>query len=62
MERADTRAPGHGLRGDEAVQLASALAWQESVGTEIVLASFDQQLWEAAPKAGLKAWPDKLPA
>ena len=55
MERADTRVWGHGLRGDEGVPLASALAWQESVGTEIVRARFDQQLWEAAPKAGLKA-------
>jgi hypothetical protein len=43
---------------NDAVQLASALAWQESVGTEIVLATFDQQLWEPAPKAGVKTWPD----
>ena len=61
VERAETLAWDHGLRGYDAVQLASALAWQESVGTEIVLATFDQQLWEAAPKAGLQAWPDKLP-
>jgi uncharacterized protein len=61
VERAETLAWDHGLRGYDAVQLASALAWQESVGTEIVLATFDQQLWEAAPKAGLKAWPDNLP-
>ena len=62
VERAETLAWDHGLRGYDAVQLASALTWQESVGTEILLATFDQQLWEAAPKAGLKAWPDKLPA
>jgi predicted nucleic acid-binding protein len=62
VERAETLAWEHGLRGYDAVQLASALAWQESVGTAIVLATFDQQLWEAAPKAGLKAWPDKLRA
>lgn len=61
VERAETLAWDHGLRGYDAVQLASALAWQESVGTEIVLATFDQQLWEAAPKAGATAWPDKLP-
>ena len=60
VERAETLAWDHGLRGYDAVQLASALTWQDSVGTEILLASFDQQLWEAAPKAGLKAWPDKL--
>jgi hypothetical protein len=51
----------HGLRGYDAVQLASALSWQESVGEEIVLATFDQQLWEAAKRTGLKAWPDQLP-
>ena len=62
VERAETLSWDHGLRGYDAVQLASALTWQESVGTEIVLATFDQQLWEAAPKAGLKAWPEKLPA
>ena len=50
-----------GLRGHDAVQLASALTWQESAGEEIVLATFDQQLWEAAKRTGLKAWPDKLP-
>jgi predicted nucleic acid-binding protein len=61
VERAETLAWDHRLRGYDAVQLASALAWQESVGTEIVLATFDRQLWVAAPKAGVKAWPDKLP-
>jgi predicted nucleic acid-binding protein len=60
VERADTLAWDHGLRGYDAVQLASALTWQDSVATEILLATFDQQLWEAAPKAGLRAWPDKL--
>jgi uncharacterized protein len=60
MERAETLAWDHGLRGYDAVQLASALTWQASVGTEILLATFDQQLWEAAPKAGVKPWPDKL--
>jgi uncharacterized protein len=60
VERAETLAWDHGLRGYDAVQLASALTLQESVGTEIVLATFDQQLWEAAPQAGLKAWPDEL--
>jgi predicted nucleic acid-binding protein len=61
-ERAETLAWDHGLRGYDAVQLASALTWQESVGTEILLATFDRQLWEAAPKAGVQAWPDKLSA
>lgn len=61
VERAEALAWEYGLRGYDAVQLASALAWQESAGEEIVLATFDQQLWQAAKRTGLKAWPDKLP-
>ena len=62
VERAERLAWEHALRGYDAVQLASALTWQESVGEEIVLATFDQQLWEAAKRLGLKAWPDQLPS
>lgn len=61
VERAEALAWEHGLRGYDAVQLASALTWQESVGQEIVVATFDQQLWEAATRTGLKPWPEKLP-
>lgn len=61
VQRADALAWDHGLRGYDAVQLASALTWQESVACEIVLATFNQQLWEAAPRAGVKAWPEKRP-
>lgn len=60
MERAEALAWGHGLRAYDAEQLASALTWQEPVGTEIV-ATFDQLLWEAAPRAGVKAWSDTVP-
>ena len=61
VERAEGLAWEHGLRSYDAVQLASALTWRESVGEEIVLATFDHQLWEAAKRSGLKAWPDQLP-
>ena len=61
MERAESLAWDYGLRGYDAVQLASAITWQEAVGTEILLATFDQQLWDAAPKAGVKTWPAKRP-
>ena len=61
VERAEALAWEHALRGYDAVHLASALTWQESVGEQIVLATFDQQLWEAAKRAGLRAWPDQLP-
>lgn len=60
VERADGLAWEHGLRGYDAVQLASGLTWQESVGEEIILATFDQQLWDAAKRTGLKVWPDIL--
>lgn len=57
VERAESLAWEQGLRGYDAVHLASALTWQESAGEEIVLATFDQQLWEAAKRTGLKPWP-----
>ena len=59
--RAEGLAWEHGLRGDDAVQLAAALTWQDSVGQAVVLATFDRQLWEAAPRAGLQVWPDPWP-
>ena len=60
VARAETLAWDHALRGYDAVQLASALTWQESVGTDIVIATFDTQLWKAARQAGMKAWPENL--
>ena len=60
VSRAETLAWDHGLRGYDAVQLASALTWRDSIGQDVVLATFDRQLWEATPRVGLQAWPDKL--
>jgi len=62
VARAETLAWDHALRGYDAVQLASALTWQESVGTDIVVATFDTQLWKAARQVGMKAWPENLTA
>jgi predicted nucleic acid-binding protein len=61
VARAESLAWAHGLRGYDAVQLAAALTWQDALGEEIVLATFDRQLWETAPQAGLLAWPERLP-
>ena len=61
VARAEAVAWAHGLRGYDAVQLASALTWQDALGQEVVLATFDRQLWAVAPEAGLRAWPAKLP-
>lgn len=46
-----------GLRGYDAVQLAAAQDWQEALGETVTLATFDRQLWAAAPLAGLEAYP-----
>lgn len=61
VARAEALAWAHGLRGYDAVQLASALTWQDALGQEIVLATYDRHLWEAVPHAGLRAWPERMP-
>src|SRR2546423_1761207 len=48
----------HGLRGYDAVQLAPALTWQESIGEDVVLGTFDDLLWKAGPEAGVRVWPE----
>jgi predicted nucleic acid-binding protein len=62
VSRAAALAWDFALRGYDAVQLASALTWQESVGAEITLATFDRQLWDAGRKAGIRTWPEALNA
>jgi predicted nucleic acid-binding protein len=61
VSRAEMLAWEYGLRGYDAVQLASAVLFQESLGTAVRLATFDKQLWEAARRAGFEPWPDKAP-
>jgi predicted nucleic acid-binding protein len=61
VERAEGLAWEHGLRGYDSVQLGSALTWQASVGVDVVLATFDQQLWDAAKRVGFNAWPAERP-
>ena len=58
VARADTLAWDHGLRGYDAVQLASALVWQDSIGQDAVLATFAKQLTRAGVEAGLRVWPE----
>ncbi len=62
VSRAEALAWDYALRGYDAVQLASALTWQEAVGADITLATFDRQLWDAGRKAGVRIWPEKLKA
>jgi predicted nucleic acid-binding protein len=58
LERASRLAWEHGLRGYDALHLAAALNWQETLETSITLATFDRELWLAAQKAGMAAWPE----
>jgi predicted nucleic acid-binding protein len=46
--RGDTLAVEYNLRGYDATHLACALMWQETLGILVTLASFDNQLIEAA--------------
>ncbi len=50
----------HGLRAYDAVQLATALFWQRSIGQTVVFATYDQKLWQAAQAAGLIPFPVAL--
>lgn len=60
VERADDLGWNLGLRGYDAVQLACAMALQEGLDTDAVLATFDQQLWDAAVQRGLAVFPESL--
>jgi uncharacterized protein len=57
VDSADLLAWEHQLRGYEAVHLACALLWQDSLGEAVTLATFDQELWGAAKHAGMNIWP-----
>jgi len=61
VSRADVLAWEHGLRGYDAVHLASAVFWQDMLGEPVTVASYDRQLWDAAKAAGLIAWPEHRP-
>lgn len=50
----------YGLRGHDAVHLASARAWADAMGAQVTFATFDRRLWEAASRAGLIAFPGSM--
>jgi uncharacterized protein len=60
LERAADIARRHGLRGYDAVQLAAATFWQDSLEERVTLVSFDRQLWLAAQQEGLGTRPEKI--
>ena len=60
IERASEIAWKYDLRGNDSLHLAAALLWQETLGTQITLATFDRDLWIAGQKAGMASWPAGL--
>lgn len=62
VSRAESLAWKYTLRGYDSVHLAAAQIWQEQIEHTVTLATFDQELWEAASMAGLKVWPEWEPA
>jgi predicted nucleic acid-binding protein len=57
VERAASLVWRHGLRAYDSLHLASALAWKELTGDEVVFACYDQNLLKAARLEGLQGWP-----
>lgn len=57
-ERAALLAWDFGLRGYDAIHLATALTWQEALGSPICLATFDRLLWGAGKNIGVEVWPE----
>ena len=60
IERASENAWKYDLRGYDSLHLAAALLWQETLGTQITIATFDRELWVAGQKAGMLSWPSGL--
>lgn len=54
VARGDILAVEHNLRGYDAIHLACALIWQETLGMPVTLATFDSQLIEAARRVHLR--------
>ena len=59
--RAATLAWEHGLRGYDAVHLAMALVWRETLGEAVTVATYDRELWRGAQASGLAPWPAREP-
>ena len=59
--RAAALAWEHGLRGYDAVHLATALAWGEALGEAVTVATYDRELWRASQASGMSPWPAVTP-
>lgn len=61
VARAASVAWEQGLRGYDALHLASALRWQEALGDPVTVATYDRQLWRGVRDSGLVPWPAVMP-
>lgn len=61
VARAASVAWRQGLRGYDAVHLASALQWQEALRHPVTVATYDRELWRGAQNSGLVPWPTEVP-
>jgi predicted nucleic acid-binding protein len=59
--RAAALAWDRGLRGYDAVHLAAALFWYETLDEPVTLATYDRELWRGAKASGLLPWPPAMP-
>ena len=60
IARAASLAWEYSLRAYDAVQLASALMWSESLQEPMLFATYDRQLWRAGEGVGLEVFPGNL--
>jgi predicted nucleic acid-binding protein len=60
VAEADSLAWEHGLRGYDAVHMASAMLLQAEMSEPVILATFDRQLWETGRQIGMEVWPEVL--
>jgi predicted nucleic acid-binding protein len=59
VSQAEVLAWEYGLRGYDAIHLASVLTWREQIEHPVVLATFDRELWAAGRQVGLEVWPEQ---
>lgn len=60
IEMADELAWNHQLGGFDAIHLASALYWQNSLDTVVTFVTFDKPLWQKTQEVSLAVWPEAL--
>jgi predicted nucleic acid-binding protein len=60
VARAGSLVRNYDLRGYDAVHMAAALIWQETIVETITMATYDHNLWNVSLKEGLDIWPNQL--